>query len=151
MAGIWSFRLNFVKILFLSYSSRNLVLFNFRVDNARFFGRVAMNVSMTTVGQAACQLLCRYTQSTLAALAESYRLLRVSLSKELWLFMFEMHLVSGITDGWQGCEPHPLTKPNVKTRPLRSLYFGIYYSFGFSRLLFSYVFRSVFRWVRVFV
>ena len=70
--------------------------------------------------------------------------------KNLWLFfMFEMHLVSGITDGWQGCEPHPPTKLNVKTRPLPSLYFGIYYSFGFSRLLFSYVFRSVFRWFRI--
>jgi len=41
-----------------------------------------MNVNMT-VGQAACQILCRYTQSTLAALAELYRLLRVTLSKEL--------------------------------------------------------------------
>jgi len=27
--------------------------------------------------------------------------------KNLWLFMFEMHLISGITDGWQGCEPPP--------------------------------------------
>jgi len=42
-----------------------------------------MNVNMT-VGQAACQLSCRYTQSTLAGLAESYRLLRVTLSKDLW-------------------------------------------------------------------
>jgi len=39
-----------------------------------------------TVGQAACQLLCRYTQSTLAVFAESYRLLRVTLSKELVAF-----------------------------------------------------------------
>jgi len=23
--------------------------------------------------------------------------------------MFEMHLISGITDGWQGCDPPPLT------------------------------------------
>ena len=45
--------------------------------------------------------------------------------------MFEMHLISGITD-----EPPPLAKLNVKTRALRSLYFGIYYSFGFSRLFF---------------
>ena len=36
--------------------------------------------------------------------------------------MFEMHLISGIND-----EPHPLAKLNVKTGPLRSLYFGIYY------------------------
>jgi len=44
----------------------NLVLFNFRGDRARVFQRVPMNLNMT-VGQAACQLLCRYTQSTLAA------------------------------------------------------------------------------------
>jgi len=57
--------------------------------------------------------------------------------------MFEMHLISGITDGWQGCEPRPPTKPNVKSEPLSSLYFGIYYSFGFSRLLF-FAFFGVF-------
>jgi len=51
--------------------------------------------------------------------------------KYLWLFMFEMHLISGITD-----EPPPLAKLNVKSGPQRSLHFGIYYSFGFSRLLF---------------
>ena len=61
--------------------------------------------------------------------------------------MFEMHLISGITDGWQGREPPP-AKLNVKTGTLPSLYFGIiYYSFGFSRLLFC-VFRSIFRWFR---
>jgi len=48
--------------------------------------------------------------------------------------MFEMHLISGITD-----EPPPLAKLNVKTRALRSLYFGIYYSFGFSRLFFAFL------------
>jgi len=43
-----------------------------------------MNLNMT-VGQAACQQLCRYPQTTLLrpAFAESYRLLRVTLSKEL--------------------------------------------------------------------
>jgi len=46
----------------------------------------------------------------------------------------EMHLISGIID-----EPPP-AKLNVKTRPLRSLYFGIYYSFGFRRLLFFAIF-----------
>jgi len=45
--------------------------------------------------------------------------------------MFEMHRISGITDGWQGCDPPPC---QVKTLP--SLYFGIYYYFVFSRLLF---------------
>jgi len=63
--------------------------------------------------------------------------------------MFEMHLISGITDGWQGCEPPPV-KLDVKTGPLPNLYFDIYYSFGFSRLFFC-VFRSVFRRFRDFV
>jgi len=58
--------------------------------------------------------------------------------------MFEMHLISGITDGWQGREPPP-AKQHVKTWSLPNLYFGIYYSFGFSRLLFFCVFPSVFR------
>jgi len=53
--------------------------------------------------------------------------------------MFEMHLIRGITDE----PPRPLAKLNVKTGPLRSLYFGIYYSFGFSRLLF-FAFFGVF-------
>ena len=56
--------------------------------------------------------------------------------KNLRLFVFEMHLISGITDEWQGCEPPPpLAKLNVNTGPVPSLCFGIYYSFGFSRLL----------------
>jgi len=50
----------------LNYYSRILVLFNFGGDNARVFQRVSVNLSMT-VGQATCRLLCRYTQSTLAA------------------------------------------------------------------------------------
>ena len=45
----------------------------------------------------------------------------------------------------------PPVKLNVNTGPLHSLYFGIYYSFGFSRLLFFGVFRSVFRWFRFFI
>jgi len=67
MVGIWSFTVdqNSSKIYVLIYS-RNLVLFNFRGDNARVFQRVPMNLNMA-VGQTACQLLCRYTQSTLAA------------------------------------------------------------------------------------
>ena len=65
MAGIWWFRY-LVKNSCLKYYSRNLVLFNFRGDNARVFQRVSMNLNMT-VGQAACQLLCQYTQSTLTA------------------------------------------------------------------------------------
>jgi len=57
--------------------------------------------------------------------------------------MFEMHLISGITDGWQGCESHSPAKINVKSGPVPSLYFGIYYSFDFSRLLF-FTFVGVF-------
>jgi len=53
--------------------------------------------------------------------------------------MFEIHLISGITDE----PPHPLVKLNVKTGPLHSLYFDIYYFFGFSRLLF-FAFLGVF-------
>jgi len=40
--------------------------FRFRADNARVFQQISMNLNMT-VGQAACRLLCRYTQSTLVA------------------------------------------------------------------------------------
>ena len=94
-----SFRLNFVKNVCLDYYSRNLVLFNFRDDNARVFQRVSMNLNMT-VGQAACQLLCRYTFSTLAASCVCWivPIATCDYQKNLWLFMFEMHLISGITD-----------------------------------------------------
>ena len=68
MAGMWSFRLNFVKNVCINYYSRNLVSFNFRGDNTRVFQRVSIRVNLNmTVGQAACQLLCRYTHSTLTA------------------------------------------------------------------------------------
>jgi len=38
--------------------------------------------------------------------------------------MFDMHLISGITDGWQGCESPapPPVKLNLKTGPLPSLH-----------------------------
>jgi len=53
-----------------------------------------MNLNMT-VGQAACRLLCRCTHARWLRpiFAESYRLLRVNQAKELWLFVFEMHLI----------------------------------------------------------
>jgi len=36
----------------------------------------------------------------------------------MWLFMFEMHLISGITDGQQGCgPPHPLPSEMYKLGP----------------------------------
>ena len=59
--------------------------------------------------------------------------------------MFEMHLISGITDVWQGCEPPSPAKLNVKARPLPSVYIDIYYSFGFSRLLVFCVFWRIFQ------
>jgi len=66
-----------------------------------------MNLNMT-VGQAACQLLCRCTQKHIGCVlrllnrADCYVWLY---QKNLWLFMFEMHLISGTTDRWQRCEP----------------------------------------------
>jgi len=48
----------------MTFSFINLI--GFRFDNARVFQRASMNLNMT-VGQAACWLQCRYTQSTLAA------------------------------------------------------------------------------------
>jgi len=53
-----------------------------------------------TLGQAACQLLCRYTQSTLASYCVCWivPIVTCDYQKKLWLFMFEMHLSSGITD-----------------------------------------------------
>jgi len=129
------FRLNFVKNLCLNYYSRNLVLINFRGDNARVFQRVSMNLNMT-VGHVACQLLCRYIESTLAVLAESYRLLRVTCGCSCWKCTWS---VAQLTSG-RGAN-RPPAKLNVKTGPLPSLYFGvIYYSFGFSRLFFFCVF-----------
>ena len=70
--------------------------------------------------------------------------------KNLWMFMFEM--ISGITDGWQGCKPHrPPAKRNVTTGPLPSLYFGICYSFHFSTLLFFLGFSDCFPVISGFV
>jgi len=71
------------------------------------------------------------------AFAESCWLLRVTLSKELvavhvWNAPDQWH-------NWQVAEVRTAPSPaelNVKTGLLPSLYFGICYSFGFSRLLF---------------
>ena len=72
--------------------------------------------------------------------AESYRLRHVTLSKEL----VAVH-VWHAPDQWHNWRTDsPPAKLNVKTEPLRSLYFGIYYSFGFSRLLFFCVFTECF-------
>jgi len=57
-------RQNFMPKLFVKFSF--FQLFSFRVVNARVFQRISMNLNVT-VDQAACPLLCRYTQWTLAA------------------------------------------------------------------------------------
>jgi len=36
--------------------------------------------------------------------------------KNLWLFMFEMHLISGITDWWQGGSHHHPSQTKCKNR-----------------------------------
>jgi len=73
------------------------------------------------------------------AFAESYRLRRVTLAKEL----VAVH-VWNAPDQWHNWRiATPIAKLNVKTGLLRSLYFGIYYSFSFSRLLF-FAFFGVF-------
>jgi len=58
--------------------------------------------------------------------------------------MFEMHLFSGIIDGWQGCEPQSSGQAKFETGPLLKLYFGSYYSFVFSIFLLLFVFFGVF-------
>jgi len=57
--------------------------------------------------------------------------------KNLWLLIFEMHLISGMTDGWQGCKlPPPLAGD-----------FGFLYSRSITDLLlFLYYFLSVSQW-----
>jgi len=156
MAGIWSFKLNFVKNLCFNYYSRNLVSFNFRVDNARVFQWVSMNLNMT-FDQAVCQLLCRYSQSTLAASCVCWIILIVtcdSIKRTCGCSCLKCTWSVAWLTGGRGANrpPHPPpAKLNVKTWPLPSLYFCIYYSFDFSRLLFVCVFRSVLRWFRVFV
>jgi len=61
--------------------------------------------------------------------------------------MFEMHLISGtiMTGGKSANRPAPSpAKLNVQTGPIPSLYFCIYYSFDFSRLLFILRFSECF-------
>ena len=84
------------------------------------------------------------------AFAESYRLVRVDLSKE-----FVAARVWNAPDQWHnwrmaGVRTAPPAKLNVKTGPLPSLYFGTILLVSVECCFFS-VFRSVFRWFRVFV
>jgi len=124
MAGIWSFRLNIVKNLCLNYYLRNLVLFNFRGDNAKSSNEFPWISVWRLVKPHAnyCVDILKHTGCVLRLLnrTDCYVWLY---QKNLCMFMFEMHLISGITDGWQGCEPHrPPAKRNVKTGPLPSLF-----------------------------
>ena len=57
-------RQNFILQLFVKFSFFHV--FRFRVDNARVFQRISINLNMT-VGQATCRLLRRLSQCTLAA------------------------------------------------------------------------------------
>jgi len=65
------------------------------------------------------------------AFPESHRVRRVTQSKEL----VGVH-VWNAPDQWHNWRTSPPCQAKCKTGPLRSLYFGIYYSFGFIRLLF---------------
>ena len=138
------FRLNFVKNLCLNYNSRNLVLFNFRGDNASLPTRFhesqydGWSSRMPTI----VSIYSKHVGCDLRLLNRTDCDVWLY-PKKLWLFMFEMLLISGITDGWQGGHP-PTTKLNVKTGSLPSLYFGIYYSFHFRRLLFFLRFSECF-------
>jgi len=84
------------------------------------------------IGQAICQLLCLTNVYSKHAGCVLRLLNRTDCyvwlyQKNFWLFMFELHLISGITDGWQGCEPPPPpANLNVETGRLPGLYFGIY-------------------------
>ena len=82
------------------------------------------------------------------AFAQSYQLLRVTLSKEL----VAIHVWSAPSHWnnwrWQAWKPLPPVNLNAKTGSSYLLFW--HYCFGFSRLLFFCVFRSVFRWFRVF-
>jgi len=54
-------RQNFMSSLFMKLSFINLIRFRVdRVDNARVFQQVFMNLNMT-VGQDTCRLYCRHT------------------------------------------------------------------------------------------
>ena len=82
--------------------------------------------------------------------AESYRFYVWVYQKNLWLFMFEMHLISGITDGWQGCEPPRPAKCKNRAPTLDVFWsgdVGFLYSHSMpDLLLFLNYFLSVSQW-----
>jgi len=76
-------RINFLKNVCLNYFSQYLVLLNFRGDNAKVFQRVSMNPIWPLVKpHANCCVNILKARWLRPALSESYRLLRVILSKE---------------------------------------------------------------------
>ena len=148
IAGIWSFWLNFVKNVCLNYYSRNLVSFNFRGDNARVFQRFPYKwISIWRLVKPHANycvdiLTARWLRP---AFAESYRLRRVTLSKEL----VAVHAWNA-PDQWHNWRTAPPpAKLNVKTGPY------VAFILVSTILLVSVdcfcVFRSVFRWFRVFL
>jgi len=101
MAGIWSFRSNFVKIYVFNYDSRNSVLFDFRGDNASVLQRVSMNIQhdgwssrMPTI----VSIYSKHVGCVLRLLNSTDWFVWLSQKTNLWLLMFEMHLISGITN-----------------------------------------------------
>jgi len=101
-----------------------------------------MNLN-ATVSQAACQLLCWYTQSPLAASCVYWIVPIVTCDSIKRLVVVHVWNAPDQWHNWR-TDPPPPAKLNVKTGPLGSLYFGIYYSFGFSRLLFFLRFSKCF-------
>ena len=84
MAGIWSFRLNFVKNSCLIYYSQNLVSFNFRGDNAKSSNEFPwISIWRLVKPHANYRVDIPKARWLGLAFAESYRLLHVTLSKEL--------------------------------------------------------------------
>ena len=103
-----------------------LVFFNFRGENASF--PTSFHESQYDGWSSPCQILCRYTQSTLAASCVCWIVLIVTcdtIKRTNGLFMFEMHLITGRTDGWQVCESFRC-QAKCKIPALPRLYFGIY-------------------------
>ena len=135
---IWSFRLNFVKILCLKYYSRNLVLFIFRGDNPKSSNEFPwISIWRLVKLHTNYRVDILKARLLLPAFAESYWLIRVTLSKEVVAVhvcnaphQWHNWWVAGVRNA------PPPAKLNVKTGPLPTLYIGIYYSFGFSGLLF---------------
>jgi len=133
LAGIWSLRSNFIKNVCLNYYSRNLVLLNFRGDNASLSTSFhesqydGWSSRMPTIAS----IYSKHAGCVLRLLNRTDCCVRLH-QKNLWLFMFEMHLISGITDGWQRCEsPPPPCQAKCKNRALTYLVFWYLLFFWF--------------------